>query len=146
MPSLILFSLIFFWFFFRGLPYWLREVPNITFRTDNEPFKVYNTTYFLLSLPIFEQILLSKNLVSWMIYIKKISFYHLPILNYDSEICMCYLLPVPYEEICNKDCKTDEEREALCITRRSYNLITGLIWSIFCSLFNLIYIFCSYFI
>ncbi|KAF3336164.1 beta-galactosidase 11-like isoform X1 [Carex littledalei] len=24
-----------------GLPYWLREVPNITFRTDNEPFKYY---------------------------------------------------------------------------------------------------------
>lgn len=24
----------------RGFPYWLREVPNITFRTDNSPFKV----------------------------------------------------------------------------------------------------------
>ena len=26
--------------FFRGLPYWLREVPDIVFRTNNEPFKV----------------------------------------------------------------------------------------------------------
>ncbi|KAG6533703.1 hypothetical protein ZIOFF_007578 [Zingiber officinale] len=25
----------------RGLPYWLREVPDITFRTDNEPFKTH---------------------------------------------------------------------------------------------------------
>jgi hypothetical protein len=24
----------------RGLPYWLREVPDIVFRTNNEPFKV----------------------------------------------------------------------------------------------------------
>lgn len=28
---------------FRGLPYWLREKPNIIFRSDNPPFKVnYN--------------------------------------------------------------------------------------------------------
>lgn len=25
---------------FRGLPFWLREVPGIIFRSDNEPFKV----------------------------------------------------------------------------------------------------------
>ncbi|XP_068651800.1 beta-galactosidase 11-like [Aristolochia californica] len=28
-----------------GLPYWLREVNNITFRTDNEPFKNYMQKY-----------------------------------------------------------------------------------------------------
>ncbi|KAG9446346.1 hypothetical protein H6P81_012474 [Aristolochia fimbriata] len=28
-----------------GLPYWLREVHNITFRTDNEPFKHYMKKY-----------------------------------------------------------------------------------------------------
>nr|DAD41658.1 TPA_asm: hypothetical protein HUJ06_015981 [Nelumbo nucifera] len=27
---------------YGGLPYWLREVPNITFRTDNEPYKIEN--------------------------------------------------------------------------------------------------------
>lgn len=25
---------------FRGLPYWLKEVPDIIFRSDNAPFKV----------------------------------------------------------------------------------------------------------
>ncbi|KAI3442466.1 Beta-galactosidase [Psidium guajava] len=28
-----------------GLPYWLREVPNITFRSDNEPFKYHMERY-----------------------------------------------------------------------------------------------------
>ncbi|KAJ0077209.1 hypothetical protein Patl1_36031 [Pistacia atlantica] len=28
-----------------GLPYWLREVPNITFRSDNEPFKYHMKNY-----------------------------------------------------------------------------------------------------
>lgn len=28
-----------------GLPYWLREVPDITFRTDNEPFKKHMQKY-----------------------------------------------------------------------------------------------------
>ncbi|XP_044508857.1 beta-galactosidase 13-like [Mangifera indica] len=28
-----------------GLPYWLREVPNITFRSDNEPFKFHMKNY-----------------------------------------------------------------------------------------------------
>ncbi|KAI8025515.1 Beta-galactosidase 13 [Camellia lanceoleosa] len=28
-----------------GFPYWLREVPNITFRTDNEPFKHHMKKY-----------------------------------------------------------------------------------------------------
>ena len=31
----------------RGLPYWLREVPNIIFRTDNEPFKVLSSAFFM---------------------------------------------------------------------------------------------------
>ncbi|RDY03752.1 Beta-galactosidase 14, partial [Mucuna pruriens] len=30
-----------------GLPYWLREVPNIIFRSDNEPYKVVSSQYIL---------------------------------------------------------------------------------------------------
>lgn len=33
-------SWLWLWWNIRGLPYWLREVPGIFFRTDNEPFKV----------------------------------------------------------------------------------------------------------
>lgn len=33
----------------RGLPYWLREVPGIFFRTDNKPFKVLYGTYKYMS-------------------------------------------------------------------------------------------------
>jgi hypothetical protein len=32
--------------FRRGLPYWLREVPDIVFRTNNEPFKVTNPIHY----------------------------------------------------------------------------------------------------
>lgn len=28
-------------FMFRGFPVWLKYVPGISFRTDNEPFKVF---------------------------------------------------------------------------------------------------------
>lgn len=33
--------ILFYWLFFRGLPIWLREIPNITFRSDNQPFMVF---------------------------------------------------------------------------------------------------------
>ena len=41
----ICFYVFFFFFceidlFFRGFPVWLKFVPGISFRTDNEPFKV----------------------------------------------------------------------------------------------------------
>ena len=28
----------------RGFPYWLKDIPGIVFRTDNEPFKVMNSS------------------------------------------------------------------------------------------------------
>jgi len=33
-------------FVIRGLPYWLREIPDIVFRTNNEPYKVI-TVYLM---------------------------------------------------------------------------------------------------
>ena len=33
-------------FYIRGLPYWLREVPGIFFRTDNKEFKVLYYIFF----------------------------------------------------------------------------------------------------
>lgn len=44
------------WVLLRGLPFWLREIQNVTFRTDNEPFKVLISPvipYFLYDDPWF---------------------------------------------------------------------------------------------
>lgn len=44
------------WVLLRGLPFWLREIQNVTFRTDNEPFKVVISPvipYFLYDDPWF---------------------------------------------------------------------------------------------
>ncbi|CAL1375741.1 unnamed protein product [Linum trigynum] len=32
---------------FGGLPVWLKDVPGISFRTNNEPFKVVGCPFFL---------------------------------------------------------------------------------------------------
>ena len=37
-----------FCFCYRGFPVWLKYVPGISFRTDNEPFKVFFYFFFLL--------------------------------------------------------------------------------------------------
>jgi hypothetical protein len=34
----------------RGLPYWLREVPGIIFRSDNEPYKVNTIDHCMISI------------------------------------------------------------------------------------------------
>lgn len=31
--------------YIRGLPYWLREVPGIIFRSDNEPYKKHMSAF-----------------------------------------------------------------------------------------------------
>jgi len=38
------------WLFFSGLPIWLREIPNITFRSDNQPFMVVSPTHAHISI------------------------------------------------------------------------------------------------
>ncbi|KAJ3687354.1 hypothetical protein LUZ61_016518 [Rhynchospora tenuis] len=38
-----------------GLPYWLREVSNITFRTDNDPFKYYMRRFVTLIVKIMKK-------------------------------------------------------------------------------------------
>ena len=37
---------LFFFYYIRGLPYWLREVPGIFFRTDNKQFKVLHVLMY----------------------------------------------------------------------------------------------------
>lgn len=47
-----LYLFFFSWILVRGFPVWLRDVPGIEFRTDNEPFKVHFLLlllYFLMS-------------------------------------------------------------------------------------------------
>ncbi len=55
------FHLTMFWWWCRGLPLWLHEIPGIVYRSDNEPFKVM-TFNFPNSIQVldFQQELVSK--------------------------------------------------------------------------------------
>lgn len=80
----------------RGLPYWLREVPGITFRSDNEPFKV-KVFYFYDSRPC-------GNLI---VRLKFFPF------------------SAPHEKLCYDDHRNDEKGEVICFTRRPHHLSAG---------------------
>lgn len=87
----------------RGLPYWLREVENITFRSDNPPFKVF-----------LSQI---KNEKPTQAYI------------HPSLKLMCANLS-PFAALHGKlrenDHPKDEGREVVRLTRWPYNPVTGI--------------------
>lgn len=64
----LLFGFLFIYFssiLVRGFPVWLRDIPGIQFRTDNEPFKVH--FWFEYSFHIFFVIVLSKLCFSFVI-------------------------------------------------------------------------------
>lgn len=65
------------WLLLRGLPFWLREVKNMTFRTDNEPFKVFISLsfliFFLMMTPLGLFVRFTMN-VELGPYIRKLSF------------------------------------------------------------------------
>jgi len=84
----------------RGLPYWLREIPDIIFRSDNAPFKV---------------------IASPTLYKKK--FCEIIKHSIWQEVSK---FAASYGEIRYNDHQQVERREIVCITRRSHHLGSGL--------------------
>lgn len=99
----------------RGFPFWLREVPGIAFRTDNEPFKVS----LLIIIP-------EEDDGGCFFYAPKIETLKIEFINIRSlQFCKTTQFSVSYGKICIKYSKHDEDQRLVCFTRRSHYTNTG---------------------
>lgn len=116
----IVFIIDYTWLFFdyfllySGFPVWLKYVPGISFRTDNEPFKVYFSP-FLINWFL--------KLCSWkLLWTFTIRWWSLP-----SVVLLVSCSPDGNATVHPENCTNDEERKAICLTRWPHYPFPGMV-------------------
>jgi hypothetical protein len=109
----------------RGFPYWLKEIPGIVFRTDNQPFKVSSMKLDLL--PYMIGAMINVNIYTHLYNINRCLdlFFTFPITYFSQHIwtkdAACFLLLIPLvgtpsagcnADFCDQDCQLNEGQRA----------------------------------